>query len=508
MADNVDHNLVTLTGKGTFHGMGVISISTCDIVNDLPVRRLKEKQKASTFSANKGIPIVNYDGRSVNGLLRLKFKSIEHLAMVQTHPTELSYNSLWQCSWFFQSSCTNWSGFMQSITCNINDGIHRKDRISFLPIIDLNPSDENCIYSTLLFVCEEAKKLKIGVPSVTFDQPLWLKASGIIKEAQLDIVCRLGGFHTMMSFLGSIGQLMKGSGLETLFGEVYAEHTVVHLMSGKAISRALRAHFLTEAALMTLLLEMIFDTEMIDDIVFKTQLNELNELNDSDSQLQVDTFLESDIFRAFEEALLNLKNNLSKTYRTAKLWISYLHYVHILKSFILAERTSNWALHVESTLNMLNLFAASGHISYAKSARFYVQQMQDLHITQPWLHQQFMNGLHAVRRSDRYWSGLWSDLTIEQTLMRSIKTRVGLTRGRGMSESVRHLWVLSLSHCAGVHDAMMDLSGLTVKTSEQHTDASEPRRKRDLEDFTRFKNWLKERNPFTFTNTNLQSLSA
>ena len=100
-----------------------------------------------------------------------------------------------------------------------------------------------------------------------------------------------------------------------------------------------------------------------------------------------------------------------------------------------------------------------------------------------------MNGLHAVRRSDRYWNGLWSDLTIEQTLMRSIKTRGGLTRGRGMSESVRHLWVLSLSHCAGVHDAMMDLSGLTVKTSEQHT---WPRRKRDLEDFTRFKNWLRE----------------
>ena len=27
IADNVDHNLVTLTGKGTFHGMGVISAS-------------------------------------------------------------------------------------------------------------------------------------------------------------------------------------------------------------------------------------------------------------------------------------------------------------------------------------------------------------------------------------------------------------------------------------------------------------------------------------------------
>ena len=30
-------------------------------------------------------------------------------------------------------------------------------------------------------------------------------------------------------------------------------------------------------------------------------------------------------------------------------------------------------------------------------------------------------GYHAVRRSDRFWSGLWSDLVIEQNLMRFIK---------------------------------------------------------------------------------------
>ena len=88
--------------------------------------------------------------------------------------------------------------------------------------------------------------------------------------------------------------------------------------------------------------------------------------------------------------------------------------------------------------------------------------MQDLANSHPWLHQQFIDGFHAVRRSDRHWSGLWSDLVIEQTLMRSIKTRGGLTRGRGMSDSVRTLWTLSLSFTAGVHNAMMDLTGLTV----------------------------------------------
>lgn len=81
---------------------------------------------------------------------------------------------------------------------------NKKSSIKFLPIIDLDPNDENCIYSTLRFIADEAKRMNIPVPRVTFDQPLWLKAVGIIAESGLKIVARLGGFHTVMSFLGSI----------------------------------------------------------------------------------------------------------------------------------------------------------------------------------------------------------------------------------------------------------------------------------------------------------------
>ena len=62
-----------------------------------------------------------------------------------------------------------------------------------------------------------------------------------------------------MSFLGSIGSLMRGSGLESLFREVYSDNTNSHIMFGKAVSRALRAHFLTEAAFHLLLLNLVFD---------------------------------------------------------------------------------------------------------------------------------------------------------------------------------------------------------------------------------------------------------
>ena len=128
---------------------------------------------------------------------------------------------------------------------------------------------------------------------------------------------------------------------------------------------------------------------------------------------------------------------------------------------------------------MVNLFASSSHITYAKSARMYIQQMQSIADEYPWLYEKFVAGFHAFRRSDRHWSDLWSDLVIEQTLMRSIKTHDGLTKGQGVSESVRHMWILSINHTSSVHRSMMDLMDMIVKTDNQHLDVTESRRKQD-----------------------------
>ena len=57
---------------------------------------------------------------------------------------------------------------------------------------------------------------------------------------------RLGAFHAQMSFLGAIGHLMSGSGLEEMLQRVYACNSVNHIMSGKAVTRAMRGHHLIE----------------------------------------------------------------------------------------------------------------------------------------------------------------------------------------------------------------------------------------------------------------------
>ena len=96
---------------------------------------------------------------------------------------------------------------------------------------------------------------------------------------------------------------------------------------------------------------------------------------------------------------------------------------------------------------MLPYFAASGHSRYAKSAYVYLQIVLRLPETHPDAHRKFMEGYHVVRGSDRFWAGLSTDIIIVQVLKRSIKTHVGLTRGKGMTEKQRLVWVLYMPVC-------------------------------------------------------------
>ena len=49
--------------------------------------------------------------------------------------------------------------------------------------------------------------------------------------------------------MGSVETLMKGSGLEEALTTCYRLNTVEHMITGKAVSRALRGHLLTSTSL-------------------------------------------------------------------------------------------------------------------------------------------------------------------------------------------------------------------------------------------------------------------
>ena len=93
--------------------------------------------------------------------------------------------------------------------------------------------------------------------SISCDKPIWLKAVEIVSSKKLNAVVLLGVFHCLMSFVGSAGASMEGSELEKPLQQVHGTNTVSHMMSGKAISKALRGHYLIDSALYMTLFDLL-----------------------------------------------------------------------------------------------------------------------------------------------------------------------------------------------------------------------------------------------------------
>ena len=93
--------------------------------------------------------------------------------------------------------------------------------------------------------------------------------------------------------------------------------------------------------------------------------------------------------------------------------------------------------------------------------------------------------------------------------MGNIKSVGGLTRGRGFEESTSLVWLLSRPACAEVHKAMQEVTCLS-NTYEKavHKDLTPARMKRDAKDLQSLLDYLLERKPFSFSNTELRSLSS
>ncbi|GFY64055.1 hypothetical protein TNIN_144821 [Trichonephila inaurata madagascariensis] len=77
-----------------------------------------------------------------------------------------------------------------------------------------------------------------------------------------------------MSYMGSIGYIMTGSGIKEVLSTIYAENTIGHIntlaTSGRVYARAVRGHTLLQQALS----KLIFDNLMEHNTDFINLLND------------------------------------------------------------------------------------------------------------------------------------------------------------------------------------------------------------------------------------------
>ena len=144
----------------------------------------------------------------------------------------------------------SWTVFNQSVSSEEPE----QTAAGYLPII-LAPAHELDTLNTVVKRCMAiSSHFDQQYTVITVDQALYCKLMELkwsVEEYQEKLIPRLGGLHTAMNFLKTIGDHMAGSGLAEVLLEsgLLGEGAVQLVLSGKAYNKAMRAHKLTLQAL-------------------------------------------------------------------------------------------------------------------------------------------------------------------------------------------------------------------------------------------------------------------
>ncbi|KAI4803698.1 hypothetical protein KUCAC02_025353 [Chaenocephalus aceratus] len=380
--------------------------------------KLKALDKAKILRGAE-VKILPFTNRTRTGINTITFLPITELSSSVTQDQLLLTpgDTLWAAGWAIKAQDpefphSNWNGWMKSIHA---DDVKQRTQIDFLPIIEGDPNDLNTIFTTL----KECTRLSADrVTIVTFNLPIWLKAVDIIKQTNLPIIPRLGGFHLLKSYLGSIGNIMEDSGLLELIQLIYPGSTTAnHILDGGCFDKAIRAHLLIDAAIYQHIMKHAFTEE---------ELGEMRTFMEKVADGKMGARHTDPVVALFEQWFEETFKRLAEGGRTPALWVQYHYMVDVIKVFIRPERLADHNGHLCCIVSrMLDIFAAAGHHQYAKGARLYCQLMKQLE-TLPAYKETFesftAHGNHVVRYSSHDWSGTWCDICIEQTLMKSAKS--------------------------------------------------------------------------------------
>lgn len=499
--DNVDINVRTLDGHNTLHAMaGIMCVTPQSAVAPPPIiSRKGGPVNQEEFRQHAEIP-VKFKKPSPSGLLKLAVQLPGEVPGVSSSlESARRLDVLWVASSWLSleedSAYPSWSGFMAGATASNKD--YETSAVLPTPFVNLQPSNPVTIFTCLSYAADHCRAHQQQSIVVTMDQPLHYKGMDILlsegPESPLScIVLRPGGFHMLKSLMGSLGYIMGGTGIENLWETVYAKNTVQMMVPAHAFSRALRAHFLTHAALCHKVLDELPSQCVPRDLLaLATSLlkNEIS-VNEAVENPNVERLL-----AAFDEALLALFNKS----RMGRLWVTYMRGVEVMKLFVRAERSGDWLLHLHSVQEMLPYFSAANHLHYFKSTLLYLQHIDNIESRMsPFEWEKFTKkGFFTIRLTDKFWSGLWTDLTIEQKLMRAVKTSGGLTgHGRGLGPGTIARFLKTAPVLSPYVEALEDFCGVRAESTEQHKELRDSRMKRDRLDLEKYLAWLSIHSPF------------
>ena len=132
--------------------------------------------------------------------------------------------------------------------------------------------------------------------------------------------------------------------------------------------------------------------------------------------------------------------------------------VELLLQYLHAEREGLWDLHLRTVGVMLPYFFACGHVHYAIWVSVYLGDMIFLPATSPNVHHEFEAGNFGVRHTEAPFNQVWSDMALEQSVNRHVKSKRGVV-GFSTQPLAMQRWFLTAHLRANITGATRKMFG-------------------------------------------------
>lgn len=153
----------------------------------------------------------------------------------------------------------------------------------------------------------------------------------------------------------------------------------------------------------------------------------------------------------------------------------------LVLQFVKAERTGHWELHLLSVSAMVPHFFAMDRPNYARWLPVYIMDMRQLATKHPQAHQEFVNGYHAMSRSGKPFSQVWTDMALEQTINVDSKSKGGII-SISQNPGALDRWFLTSHERASVTIALKNMFTQERNFVDKHKEAGAKRVARDEAD--------------------------
>ena len=496
--DNFDRYVETLSGKDTLHDtVGIVYQNVSNMENhESAIDNTPSEEPNTKSKKRRAYEGISFDIEPYHKKPKMNKKKMLPLndQRRKDQPLSIQNSKILDLKWminfgFNDTKTPMWVGWNSQNTVSVHD---EKQHIAYLPQINHSPTSSSVVKKTMEIALKIAKECQKKEIAVTYDLAIAKVAMQIqAEEAPMfdKLFINLGAFHIELALLGVLGKYLDASGGPFILNEchIIEKGSMNSFISGKNYKRGIRAHSLLSLSMEILHFKQFLKSKnmnnsedienLIKDIQFNTLPDQLKEL-----------LKEYEIYR---EDTANGKHGL-----TAKFWIGYVNIVKLYRLFNRSVRTGDFQLYLYCLPKLSEYFFVFNHLNYARWILRYHDNLLQLSTSHPEILTEFEKGNFSVRRTNKNFSRLPVDLTLEQTINADAACqRVGIISLTN-SISARQRWAQGHSVCTAILSNLFTELKLTRK--EDITKELQPNCiKRNVNDVEIILDFIEEtRNPF------------